>query len=100
MPYLNTRTGEYPRFAGDVALTPTDAWVFVEEVPPPHVTDKQTVAEGAPEKNPSGVYHQTWVVTSYTDEEWEQRRLDLARSRLTVLGITVADLKKLLAEGE
>lgn len=97
MAYLNTRTGEYPRFAGDVQLSPNDSWAVVEPLTPPVAQDRQIVYEGKPELMPSGVYRQTWVVEEFTEEEWEARRIDGVKARLADLGLTVEDLKNLLA---
>lgn len=94
--FINTNTGEYPRFPGDVALDPLAPWATVEETPAPSVEERQVVTEGMPELR-DGVYYQTWVVTSFTEEEWQERRKQTALARLGSLGITIEDLKALLA---
>lgn len=98
MPYLNLRTGEYPRFKGDVALARNDKWEFVEPTTPPVLGERQLLAEGAPEKDSKGAYRQTWIVTTLTETEWEARRLDVAKKRLAAFGLTPADLQQLLTE--
>lgn len=99
MPYMNLTTNEYPRFAGDVALAPNAQWVFVEDTPTPQLGERQLLTEGAPEQDAQGVWRQTWVVSTLTPAEWEQRRLDLLKGRLAAVGLSVEDLKLLLAEG-
>lgn len=99
MPYLNMDTGEYPRFSGDVALAPNAHWVFVEETAPPALGERQMLTEGAPTKDDKGIWRQTWIVSTLTESEWAQRRLAALKGRLAAFGLSVEDLKLLLAEG-
>lgn len=60
--YLNLTTNEYPRFPGDVEISPDDEWVLVHETEQPSVAD---AGEGNcwVEDEPqcvNGVWHQRW----------------------------------------
>lgn len=100
MPFLNTDTGEYPRYAGDVVLSPNAAWVAVEETPRPEAGERQVVSEGEPVKGADGVYRQTWIVTSFTETEWFERRRGALEAWVTQSGLSVDELRTLLAEGK
>ena len=103
--YINIRTGEYPRHIGDIQLAAPDwnndtdnlpdGWYAVTETPRPELAANQITAEGVPELV-DGQYVQTWVVTTLTNAELEERRLAAARARLAATGLTVDDLKSLL----
>lgn len=97
--FINTRTGEYPRFVGDVEQAPNEPWEVVEETAPPTLEAMQTLVELPPVKDEKGIYRQQWSVKTFTAAEWEARRLALVKARIEALGFTVEDLKLLLSEG-
>lgn len=94
--FLNTATGDYPRHPGDVELDPTAPWAEVVETPAPEVGLRQIAQESLPELR-EGTYYQTWTVVTFTESEWEQRRLEQTAARLASLGISLDDLRALLA---
>lgn len=79
--YLNTDTGEYPRFAGDVALEPNARWVVVEDTTRPEIGERQLVVEGFPVADERGIYRQTWIVTTLTETEWDERQKQVEAMR-------------------
>jgi hypothetical protein len=83
MAYLNTETGEYPRFDGDLELLGwvkeeplPENWVSVEEIAMPEFNSFSEVAvEDAPIQNESGNWEQKWVVRNMNSEEVKFRNV-------------------------
>jgi len=61
--YINTKTGEYPRYSGDVALDPGEHWSIVQETPYPDVSLEENKGKIIILDNPvliDGVWIQVW----------------------------------------
>lgn len=94
--FINTATGEYPRYAGDVELDPSAPWAEVVQTPRPEIGQFDVLFELEPELI-DGVYHRRWQVTTLTEEEWTARRKAILESRLRSARISLDDVRTLLA---
>lgn len=89
MPYLNTTTGEYPRFPGDLenlgwvqGTALPEGWVECEVDPLPEFADNETYVALEPAQDESGKWHQGWTTRLLTDEEIKERALLLVRRKV------------------
>lgn len=88
MPYLNTTTGEYPRFDGDLELLgwqvgqplPSD-WVEVTIDPTPSLIEGETY-EIRPPQLIDGVWRQTWTVRAITEAERHAYAVERVRQKV------------------
>lgn len=103
MPYLNTATGEYPRFDGDLELlgwqqgTPLPAsWVSVEIDPYPEIFDGQTAETTDPQQDAAGTWRVTWTVRNLTEDELLEMRRNEIRSKVAAEIPLTADEAALL----
>lgn len=66
--FINIDTMEYPRYAGDVELSPESNWAEVLISEPPAVLDNQAAFEIEPELV-DGAWHQKWSIRNISKEE-------------------------------
>lgn len=90
MNYIKVSTGEYPLSEQDIKrrhrnisfpspFSPPNGYEPIREVPPPQASHAQTVERGEPELV-GGVYRETWVVTTASEVEMEERSVYKAQS--------------------
>jgi hypothetical protein len=67
--FLNTASGAYPRYSGDIALDPDAPWVIVEETARPALGEGEFCKEGTPIQDEHGIWRQVWQVVTLTLEQ-------------------------------
>lgn len=71
--YINVDTMEYPRYEGDITISPDANWAEVQATPIPEYTDGQAPYELTPLLI-DGVWTQQWAVRDLTLEEIENNK--------------------------
>lgn len=87
--YLNTTTGQFPLYAGDIMLAQRnwkigdplpDGWVEIAPIPLPAMTESQVPVPGVQQVD--GVWTMTWTLRTLTAAEIAARRVADARMKV------------------
>ena len=99
--YINTVTGDYPRYIGDIQLEhpnhkegdvlPGD-WAEVTETDPPAVSENQYAKLTNPELV-NDKYIMKWEIITLTAEEIEQQKVNTIKYKLAIANLTASEIQ-------